>query len=353
MEKWIKSDKKAKALDKPFVKEYNVVFTININAYGIDMFDEIYKNNIEVIRYLIVGEEISKTGYRHYQCYVQLFRQIRMKGFKKLMNYEGTHLEVQYGTNLEARNYCWKGQFELKGTEYPQPSSITKTFGRFCEGQGERTEMLDIKELLDDGVGHYDIVNTRNVYFNSYGRYHSWYEKYKCMADDERLNIMRKTIDVWALYGPGGTGKTESILRKYGCKNCYILKNPNRDNKNWNGYESQKILIIDDFYSWLPLSTMQRILDNKPYRVRKLNGYRWAQWDKVYITSNQDPNQWYRNVQEIEGMGEIIDAFKSRIKKCLKVTRGNTNALVIREIILTDIDRHNYKEYLDLDALGL
>lgn len=337
-----------KKKETPFYKARHVVFTIKMDGYPYEKFKKIYEVNKETIRYLIVGHEISKTGYKHYQCYIQLFDQIRIKGFQSLIRTKQICMFNQFGTNKEARNYCWKGQFEAKGTEYPQPSSITHIFGRWCEGQGERTEMLDIKELIDEGAEPYDIVQQER-FFKSYGRYHAFYDKYKCMADDRRLNIIRKPIDTYVIYGDGGTGKTQSIYVKYGCANCFSLQDPKGDNKNWNGYTNQKILIIDDFYSWIPFNEMLRILDNKPYRVRKLGSYAWAQWEKVYITSNCSPFTWYENIQENPIMKKSFSAFLSRIKKCLKVSRGNSRTLLTEFKKLTDIDRHNYKEYLSLD----
>lgn len=342
--------------DKGFGRAYKICFTqkldgINYNDFY-NNYKNIFNNNNDKIRFIIVGYEKSKEGYEHFQGYIQFKKQMRMKGIKKLLCSDNVHIEKQLGTNTQARNYCWKGQFENKGTKYPQPSAILSYHGEFTAGQGERKDILKVKDLLDKGLTHYDICNEDDKYFQSYGRYHNFFEKYKLWSDNVKYNKCRKELECYILFGHKDTGKTQSILNKYGCKNCYILKDPKRDNKNWNGYESQLVLIIDDFYSWIPFNDILRILDNKPYRVRMLNGYRWAQWIKVFITSNKSPDEWYINIQQDISMSEAVTAFYSRFKECLKVTRGNTNALVTVEKIAMNngIVRGSFNNYLCLDS---
>lgn len=323
--------------------------TIDKNVEGLTFDDISSMYNPTLMRYFIYGfEKGKKTGNLHYQCYVQMKKQYRLKKLKSLFcNY--VHCEIQHkkSKNEHARNYCWKGNHEEDGTPTPQPSFRGFEFGKFCEGQGDRTEMKDIKEDIDVGLEHYEIVQNADK-FNTYSRYHSWFYKYKQMVDDEKFNVIRESIVTNVILGEPGTGKTTSIYNKEGFKNCYRLKNPNGDNKNWNGYNGQKILIIDDFYGWIPLNDMLNILDNKPYRVRMLMNYSWAKWTKVYITSNVSIEHWYKNIDK---KSKVLKAFYSRIKKCLKVDRGNTGSLSISEIALPARGRNNHKQYLNITDL--
>lgn len=323
-----------------------ICFTI-FNDWDIHDFGKIYDDNIDKIRYLIVAwEKCKKTGKEHFQCYCQLSKTIRRAGFKKLIGDNSTHLEQQRGTNIEAMTYCWKGQFKEKGTGFPQPSAIFLEFGRFCEKGGQRTDILLIKEEIDNGKGIHDICKTEGL-FGTWCRYHSGFEKYKQLVDDDKgKRTIRKSIEVILAYGDCATGKTEGIYNKEGIENCYTLENPNGDNKNWNGYSNQKILVIDDFYGWMKLNDMLRILDKYPYRCRMLGGYRWACWEKVYITSNKKPENWYCHV----GNEKVLLALYSRISKRVKVLRGNTGALNVT-VIQKESLRHSYDEYLDYDDL--
>ena len=325
------------------MKSRNYCITLKAENIDWDTINKVYCE--KSMRYLIIGFEIGKDGYEHYQIYVQLKKQYRLKGLKKLFGFTYLHAEKQKGTNTQARNYCWKGQYEEKGMEFPQPSAIFFHFGKFCVGQGQRTELENIKTDIDDGKEHFEIVQDAKK-FASYSRYHSWFYKYKQMVDDKKFNKIRECLKVNVIYGECATGKTTAILNKEGVQNCYILKNPNKDNKNWNGYNGQKVLVIDDFYGWLPINEMLRILDNKPYRVRMLGSYTWAQWETVYITSNKKPRRWY----DIEN-DEVNNAFMSRLSKCLKVTRGNTGALVSKFKELPCRNRNKHKEYLDISEL--
>lgn len=319
-----------------------ICFKMNKDDGSFDKFERIYNDNKDLIRYLIIGDEISETGYPHWQGYVQMFRQHKMRSIKILFEDFKIHIEEQCGNNIQARNYCWKGNKKKKGTDLPQDDAIYKEYGIFCKGQGIRNDLEIIKRDIENDMEHVDIVKD-NKKFASYARYHSWFFKYKQMCDDIKHNKMREPLKVINIFGDTGTGKTQSILNKYDCKNCYILQNSQGDNKSWNGYTNQKILIIDDFYGWIKLNEMLRLLDNKPYRVRKLNGYCWAQWETVFITSNIRCEDWFPNVLN----QKVLDALYSRISKCIKVTKGNTGALVTK-IIKSKSNRHNQLEYFVL-----
>lgn len=333
------------------------------NNINFDQFDNIYSQYKDIIRYMIPGYEIGeahasaddeaefqKDGkkskqevYKHWQGYIQFFEQKNMKGIKGMFNRNDIHLGIQKSAiNDHARWYCWKGQFikrkDYKGKEEeyyniiknPQPSAIFKQYGNYCKGQGYRTDLNNIRNLIDTGQSHYEIVQHQGQ-FNSYARYHSWFFKYKMMRDEQTFSNIRRNVFTNVIYGDTGVGKTTYVLDKYGCGNVYILQNPKGDNKNWNGYTNQKILLIDDFNGWIGLPEMLRILDDNPYICRKLNSSCYAQWTDIYITSNTGPKEWYEKVNTKE-----YEALLRRIKKCHKVTKGNTNTLVICSIDYED-----------------
>lgn len=319
-----------------------------INNYFQECIANYNRVYLTKIKYFICGYEVAKGegGYKHWQCYIQLNKQARLSALHKMFPLGGKfHCEKQKGSNEEARNYCWKGQFEEEPTKYPQPSSCTFEWGVFCEGEGMNRPLHNIKKLIDDGLNHKEIVDSNEDYFKCYGKYHSWLYKYKHLVDESKYNRRRKPIETHCIVGDCAVGKTESIYNKYGDENVYKLDNPNGDNKNWNGYNGQKILIIDDFYSWIRMSDMMKILDNKPYRCRALGDYSLARWEKVYITSNKSPDLWFPDVQN----DKVKEAFYSRLTTCLEVHRGNTNKLYARFIDMGNVKRHSYNEYLDLN----
>lgn len=331
-------------------KDYHYCLTLGQDKKTFEEVMEIQKD-CDNCRYLICGKEVADSGWEHWQIYVQFARQIRRLGIKKLFG-KSVHIEIQQGTNEQARNYCWKGAFIKEPTEHPQPSAIFLDAGSFVLGAGTRSDLERIKDDMDGGMSHWDICQTTRSGFSGYARYHSFFYKYKRMKDDITYSrILREPLEVIVIYGEAGTGKSTSILVKEGLKNCYILRNPNNDNKFWNGYEGQKVLVIDDFYGWIKLNDILNILDNKPYRCRMLCDSVWARWEKVYITSNVGPEEWYK-IDEFdensENKAEIVKAFLSRLSKCLKVTKGNTGALVKEWMVLPHRGRHIQKEYLVL-----
>ena len=87
----------------------------------------------------------------------------------------------------------------------------------------------------------------------------------------------------------------------------------------FNGYDGQKILLLDDFKGDIDLTRLYRLLDRWPYRCNVKNGYKYAQWTKIYITSNSTPDKWYST---------YTPALKRRLTSCLYVAQeGNTEPL--------------------------
>lgn len=317
-----------------------------------------------LIKYFIAGFERSnsKHQYEHFQCYIQLSRSSRITQIQKLFPAGGKfHVESQQKSNWNARNYCWKGQFREHASGHPEPSSQIFEYGVFSTGSGCRSDILRVKKCIDNGMEHYDIQQDPDN-ISVYARHGMWCKQYKNDRDERLSNIVnRPKLDVHVICGETAVGKTESIYKKFGFDNVYKLTNPKGDNKNWNGYFGQKILVIDDFQSWIKMNEMLQILQNKPYRCRKLNGYRLAQWNKVFITSNTTPEQWYRD--EVENLKE---AFYGRLDTCLYIERncreetsGNTSAEVSKKSLsckfleLPNRGRHCFKEYLNLNNFSV
>lgn len=351
-----------------FNKDRNIFITLSAEKLKeINKVDNEYYNYFKNIydfyndiNFMAFCFEISdKTNkYKHFHCYIQCSNQHRKTSIKNMFKNNTINIQHQKGDTESVINYLWKGQYEKEGTKYPQPSAIYCEWGEKVKYQGYRTDLLSIKKLIENGVSDYDICNTvyytkkdtdkkdPKLYFNQYIQGHNFFQKYRGMHLDE-IRERRKKLNCFIIFGDPGTGKTEYILDKYGFKNVYILENPNGDNKNWNGYNNQSILLIDEFNSWLPITTMNKICDNKPFKIRMLNAISYAKWSTVFIISQFDPFSWWSEAQN-NGKGQAIEAFFTRIKKCLKVTRGNTGTLVT-QFVYKDVfndNRHNHKQYL-------
>ena len=68
-------------------------------------------------------------------------------------------------------------------------------------------------------------------------------------------------------------------------------------------------MVIDDFYGWIRLDEMLRILDRYPHRVEVKGGMVQFLAEKIYITSNVEPKDWYKD----ETHNVLIKALLRRI----------------------------------------
>ena len=110
----------------------------------ITVFDDDWvKPSEEEVKYLVVGDEICpKSGKKHLQIYVELWKKSRMAAVKKILQSKSCHCEFRKGTRDEARNYCIKdGKYEEVGI--PWVFGVTKT--------NNRSDLLAKKQMIDNG----------------------------------------------------------------------------------------------------------------------------------------------------------------------------------------------------------
>ena len=276
-------------------------------------YHQIFDEYSDMIRGLAWGKEICPdSGKLHNQGFIQVFTQTRFSALKKWFKSK-CHFEVMFGNIEQNEKYCSKDGFYTK-------------LGYFCN-KGYRTDWHNIKEDIRNGSSMYDIMEN---YTSHFGHYVNGIKAIKTEIDNKILSTKIRNLECTIIYGATGVGKTTAILNQYDLNDVYVLQNPDKDNKNWNGYDGQKVLVIDDFYGWIRPSEMLRLLDGKPYRVRKLNGFSWAQFEKVYITSNCCPLEWWQNA---DIPTEVLEAVWRRCQNfCLEVlSRGNTDTLDIQK----------------------
>jgi len=116
-------------------------------------------------------------------------------------------------------------------------------------------------------------------------------------------------MEVLVYWGRTGTGKTRSVYEYSDSNNVQVYTLPQNYKGGvvwWDGYDGQEVVLIDDFYGWLPLSYLLQLLDRYPFKVRTNDGYQEFRSKRIYITSNQDPREWYSGVQSEETKAAML-----------------------------------------------
>lgn len=229
-------------------------------------------------KYLIYQcEECPDTGNIHFQGYVEFPRTIRLNAVKKLFDNEALHLEVRRGTQDEAIAYCKKLDSKIAGPW---------EFGEKKKGQGHRTDWDRIKDDITK-LNDFDIAN-------KYPQMIICHPKGMEILKDKLTPpppVIREVKNI-VYYGEPGTGKS----RKAHTENpdAYVLCEGNNGSIWFDGYNGEKTLIIDEFTdTWIPYTLFLRMLDPYKLRLQKKGSSCYANWNKIIITTNVHPNNWY------------------------------------------------------------
>lgn len=211
-------------------------------------------------KYICWGRErCPDTDREHYQGFIVFDRTYRIPGGKRVLGGGDTaHLESRRGTRKQAIDYCRKdGEFTEWGNV------------------GRRT----IEDLLRTDI---KTIREENPLF--YVRYHRGIEK---LLSTPKGGLNFRNIEVTWLWGATGVGKTRQVMEM---ESVYKLDPPYQ----WfDGYEGEDILLLDDFDNeTIARGMLLNILDGYRLRLPIKGGHTWAEWTKVFVTSNEHPTAY-------------------------------------------------------------
>jgi len=240
------------------------------------------------MQYLLCGKEKGEKGTYHIQGYVQMKKRTTLLAMKKI--FPRAHLESSRGTPEQNYAYCTK-------------DGESHDHGDMLKGQGARSDLDGIKQLVDGGSNLTDI---REQYYSQYMRYQRQIIKDIEVVAHDRTEKSRLLI----LVGPTGVGKSRYCFEHH--PGAYWKSR----SQWWDGYDRQPTVVIDDFYSWLPFDFMLRLCDRYPFQVEVKGGFRKFTSSTIIITSNQHYNEWWPAVTD----PRLRAAFERRIDCFVELT---------------------------------
>lgn len=254
-----------------------------------------------LIKLLSWQVECGENGTTHLQGFIRLKSPIRLSALRKLKSGDKCHWEKQKGTNQQALSYTVKEQSRVSGpwvyadnewkidwmtycSEYGMPS--TKTTSMTSRGQVLNT----IKSTIDTALSEEDSSNAviediADEFFEYWVSHYRAFETYIRMKTKPRNH----PVEVHILQGPTGTGKSKWCMDNY--PDAYWKQRSNW----WDGYVGQKVVVIDEFYGWLPYDLLLRICDRYPLLVETKGGQAQFVATTILITTNMVPSSWYKN----------------------------------------------------------
>ena len=253
-------------------------FTINNPARSILFPDGL----VEGVKYLVYQLERGEQGTPHLQGYITLQRPQRRSWLQKIVCktaegesfhvFDRAALFVAKGNAEQNKSYCTKPDGRISGPW--ELGSLPK--------QGERTDLHEAAELLLK-TGDIRLVDPA-VFL----KYASGCLKLAALAPPPR----RDDLKIITIVGGTGIGKSYAVHAMF--PDIYVV-NMGNSGLWWDGYTGQRAVLFEEFKGQVQLQKMLQILDPYPLRLEIKGGLVPARFTIVFITSNYNPEAWYRN----------------------------------------------------------
>ena len=236
------------------------------------------------------------------------------------------HIDYCRGTAQENRDYIRK-EGKYAETEKAETNHI-ETFEEFgdcpVERQGARNDLTDLYDMIKEGCSDYEILAMNPSYMMQLDKI----ERCRQIVNEEKYKHEFRQLQVEYWYGKSGAGKTRSVMEKYNYEAYRIT-----DQKHpFDGYAGQDVIIFEEFRSTYRIQALLNYLDGYPLRLPCRYNNKMACYTKVYLLSNVDLKEQYRETQR--DYEETWNAFLRRIHKVKVFTEKGT------------VDYENVNDYL-------
>lgn len=255
------------------------------------------------------------------KTWTAVFKMLGLKG--------GDNLEVQRATQVTNVLYCKKGSQSkmewdedgVDGTNYGNDLVIISEFGNPPElGEAKRSQWDDIRRAVENGWSDMDIC----ARWPQEGiRCSSAIAKYRLLVDRSRADW--RNVQVIYIHGVTGTGKTRSVMQKYGYPNVYRVTD--YGSGAFDMYDGQDVLVFEEFRSSFRLEHMLNYLDGHPVELPCRYANQLLKATKIFIITNIPLEEQYpkfHNGFESEGQKQSWSAFNRRISGVIEVSEGQT-----------------------------
>ena len=250
---------------------------------------------LKSVVYWAMADEIGlETHTRHTHLYLQSRTPLRFSQIKRL--FPDAHIESARGSAAENRAYVEKSGKWADDTK--ADTSIPGTFeewGAIPEepGQGFRSDIAQLYNLIVEGKSNAAIMSINPELAVHISRM----DKIRQDILEAEYRDKWRDLEVTYIFGPTGTGKTRGVMEKHGYSNVYRVTDYTHP---FDRYAQEPVLLFDEFRSNLLIGDMLDYLDGYPLALPARYSQRQACYTTVYIFSNIDLSQQYKNVQENE-----------------------------------------------------
>lgn len=224
-------------------------------------------------------EEGSKTGYDHFQCFAQFESPTRLSSIRKSFTSHGftaQYIAPRQFSVSSCLAYCTKDKTRIEGPwnrgEAILPSSDSKSI------------LLDAEEQLAEGSTTVDALLLNSETRSAARRHLNYLRAIEEASLRDRWSKTDRHVTTHLLYGPPRTGKTWGLTHeRYDYNDVYRVtdwRNP------WDSYQSQPVLILDEFEGQPDFHVLCQILEGYPMELPARYSNKFAAWSEAWIVSN-------------------------------------------------------------------
>lgn len=245
---------------------------------------------------LIMVEDLGEqTGGRHWHYYFRLKKQARLKKVQEWVtgdSEEAKRVSIRQIISLD-------GVFKYLDDKKPM-GLVWKEYGiRKKFKTGSSNELLKVCHMIDKGKSNYEIAVKHQ---STWVVHHKGIRDYRNVVETRKFaKIKQRPIESWIFWGSTGKGKTTDALyefldvHKLDEWDYYMLSSPKTKNNVWfNGYDGQKVLVLDEFdETWMSMDMFKKITDKWIHLWESKGGMVHGIWEYIIMTSNYNPKDWW------------------------------------------------------------
>ena len=255
-------------------------------------------------------ESCPTSGRLHWQGYVEFTSKKRIKSVQDAIGDPKAHCELRKGTADQATAYCSKEETRVPGT---QPT----VHGTRGEETGSQVQLVG--KRIREGASYSDICDEQPTAIMRYDK-----GIRALIADrDGRRPLTYRALRVVILTGSPGCGKTRWAFERANDKyegHAHFKPYAEGQASWWDGYNGQRLLIIDDFEGQAPMQELLTLLGGYGHNQQwpiKGSFIRLDNLEEVIITSNTQPDKWYPRLPPVKTQAlyrrftKVMDVFET------------------------------------------
>lgn len=217
-------------------------------------------------------EQGGETGYLHWQLLVVFKRSVRLRAVRS--TFGAVHGELSRST--AADEYVWKEDTAVTGTRFE--------LGRKPIKRNSKTDWQSVFDMARRAEFEQIPPDVQVRHFGQLQRIAAHYAK---------PGAVERQCHVY--WGRTGLGKSHRAWAEAGL-DAYP-KVPST--KFWDGYRGHKHVVVDEFRGGISIEHLLRWLDKYPVLVEIKGSAVPLVAEKIWITSNLNPREWYPGLDEL------------------------------------------------------